>query len=747
MQLPFLKKTTPEKNFFLALLVKPYKVGAILFEEINDKLFILATNEVKVGEQVDNLSPEDLLEAADKAISAVEGSLPEGGSVEKTIFSVPYTWIVDGKIDKVPLERLKKICEALGLVPMGYLTTIDAIVSFLAQQEGAPVSAIFVEVAKKSVFVYLVRAGRILEQHSTEVEDKLLETVNALLKKISSVDVLPSKIILLDYEGAVSAQQDFLSHTWPKEIPFLHLPQVMVLEKGFENEATINGVATQMDLEVLSDIKTIEETPSEPALGKAEAADFGFMKEKDVAIEKPPEKVEGLDKSDNLEIPSKKSAKKGEPDVNYFKEENSSEEGREEISETPSRSSSGLAVLSSLPQLSALVRNIRIPELKVLSNFSASPAKLKLVGIIGAVFVVIILVALAYYNVILSAQVNVFLDKRAIDKTADVGFAQNPTTDKTIKISTLTEEVKGDDTKNSTGTKETGDKATGTITIYNKTEDDKNFPKGTILVGPNNLEFDLQDSVSIASTSSFATALSSGKGKVNASKFGKEYNLPSSTNFTVKGFSSSQFIAKNDSALTGGTKKETTVVSDKDLQDLLVSVTDKLSHNAIDQAKQKLASDSDLLPSPLSSDVTDKNYTRKAGDETGSVGISATIKYTLASYSKSDLQKVVDSLSAGQIPDTYSLESNSSKIEISDVNVTRDQTASAKLHVNAIYTPKIDNKKLAAGISGKSENAAIKKIKSITGVTDVVINFKRTIPIFPKLLPLNFHNINIEVKN
>ena len=98
MQLPFLKKKDPQKNFFLSLLIKCYKVGEIVFEEINSKLFILSTNEVETDGGTSEISPEALLNFSDKVISSVEGSLPEGANVEKAIFSVPYACIEEIKL-------------------------------------------------------------------------------------------------------------------------------------------------------------------------------------------------------------------------------------------------------------------------------------------------------------------------------------------------------------------------------------------------------------------------------------------------------------------------------------------------------------------------------------------------------------------------------------------------------------------------------------------------------------------------
>lgn len=228
-------------------------MGAILFEEINDKLFILATSETETAKDTDELSVEGLIHGADRVITSVESSLPAGGTVEKTIFSVPFDWIEEGKIKPEYLEKLKKLCQDLSLTPVGYLTSVEAVIHLIERNEGAPVSAIFLETGRDTAYAYVVRAGKILEFLSQDIaQGSLISAVETLFKQIESVDVLPSKIILANYDGSESLQQQFLSHKWPKDIPFLHLPQVVVLEKGFENEAVINGVASQMDLEVLS---------------------------------------------------------------------------------------------------------------------------------------------------------------------------------------------------------------------------------------------------------------------------------------------------------------------------------------------------------------------------------------------------------------------------------------------------------------------------------------------------------------
>lgn len=776
MQLPFLKQSEPEKSFFLSLLIKPYKVAAILFEEVNNKLFILANYETEVESDIDQISQEELLMASDRAISSVEPKLPEGVNVEKTIFSLPFDWIIDSKIKDVYLEKLKGVCKALGLTPIGYLTAIEAIVHFIDKKEGAPVSAIFFEITKNRVFAYLVRAGKILEAHSETVSENLISTSEEILKKFNSVDVLPAKIILLDLENSASIQQDFLSHKWPGSIPFLHVPQVTVLEKGFENEAVVNGVAQQMELEVLSDVKRAEEAlpidegEAEGAtkdLEEANGADFGFIKEEDVAkkddglqttddssmvTDEKEESLEGeKDEGQNLENledaeaaaaigASKKNAKE-DVDVNYFKEHE--EEVKNEA--FPSESKLKIPKLPAFDVILSSIKKVKLPAVPIVGGLGGGSKNKLIIGSIGLVLF-IILFSFVYYNFILHANIVVLEDQKSFDKSTNITFTKDGSNN-SIKMDVATEEVKGNEDKNATGQKITGDKARGSVTIYNKTEDAKTFSNGTTIVGPNNLEFVTTDDVKIASTSSFSTNLSSASVKVEAAQFGKEYNLPSNSNFTIKGFSTSDFIAKNSDATSGGTSKTTTVVSAKDLSDLLNLVTQKLQGDAIAKA-QTGSTGQVILQTPLSQSVKDKSYSKKQGDQASSVSLAATVSYDIGKYSQSDLDNFVANLSKSEVPGTYVLEKGNSKFDVTDLKISKDgNSASATLKINAVYSPQVDSETLAKDIKGKSQKAAEEKVKSLSGISDVNITFQRKLPLFPTFLPFNSKNITITVNH
>lgn len=726
INIPFLNKKEEIKEYFLALLVKPFSVGAILFEEVDSKLLILSTNEVKQSKEVDSISAEDLVVASDKVISFVESSLPQNSKLEKTIFSVPHSWVVEGKIQQEYLSKFKKTCVELGLVPMGFIVSIEAIVNFLKQKEGAPVSAIFIEVANSAIFVYLVRSGKIIEVKKGKIEDSLVASAENLLKEIEKVDVLPAKIILLDHEDVDNVQQEFLSHQWSKDIPFLHLPQVVVLEKGFENEAIINGVANQMGFEVLQDIKAPHEPEAqEDILEEVEnGEEFGFFKEKDVAHEPVVEQQEEP-VGDEIAVT---------PKIGYFKEEDYIVESEKKL---PSI------------KIPAIFLNISRNIFGRFGSISFRGIRMKtnIIGIAAAAIALLIGFIFVYYNFILKANVIIFADQKNIEKNEKVTFSIDSRDPSTIKLSIASEEVSGDASKEATGKKETGDKAKGEVVIYNKTDAAKTFKKGTAIIGTNDLEFVLTDDVTIASTSAFSTTLTNSKVKVEASKFGKEYNLPSSTNFTVKSFSTSDFIAKNNDAFSGGTKKETKVVSQKDLDDLLSTATSDLEKKALENARGKAGEGNVFLTTALSSEVVEKKYNKKEGDEAEKVSLSAKIKYQLGSYNKDDLNKSVEALTKSEVPEGYALQNDKSNIDVKNIKVVKDSSAVGELSINAVYAPGISTESLIKTLKGKSADNVKKDLEKIKGVSEVQIEFKGKLPLLPSFLPLNIKNISVEKKS
>lgn len=737
--IPFLTKTVTTE-YFLALIFESDKISAILFKEQEKNLIILASSETPV--ELDRASIEDLIVAGDTVISKVEMSMPNGATLEKTIFAVPHSWVEEGKIIPARLSQLKRISTELALTPMGFIVSIEAIIAFLQKKEGAPVSGVFVELAEKTLSVFIVRSGNIIDLKQGSREEGVEVTVEKLLSGVTKLDVLPPKIILLHNKEAEEISQKFLSHHWTKDLPFMHLPQVAILDRGFENEAIINGVASQLNVTVLGDIavSTVEEMPEGEEMLRESSDSFGFVQDEDVALaaqKAPVEEVKpkATDEFDFSEKEEPIVRRAGEVQEDTVSEEVFEEDEIEEVPQKKKTVAGGIMATAA-----ALITPQSVGRI---SQMAGNWRRLAVP--FAALFVVALLLT-AYYTVLLKAKVIVFTDQKAFAENAmEITLSttgESSFDDKTLKIATLEEEVSGEESQETTGKQDTGEKATGTVTIFNKSESSKQIEKGTTITSSNNLEFTLNDSVNIASTSSFATTFSSAQVKVTAANFGKEYNLPSQTNFTVEGVPTSTVFGRNDSAFSGGTKEEIQVVSRKDLQALKNTVSKRLFEKAKSQAQSRLNSDDALLPNSLSVEFEEEEYDRKENERAATVKLTATVIYTLGIYKKDELTRFIASSEEFDVPADFKL-SDDSSITLSDVKQNRNDI-SAKLSFNAIFKPQLDIKSVPQEIAGKGKDAALEKLKSISGISDASIQFSGNIPLLPAILPLNQANIVIE---
>ncbi len=744
--IPFLTKTVTTE-FFLALIFETDKISSILFKEQEKTLVILASHEVALD--LEASSVEDLVVASDNVISKLEMSLPDNSSLEKTIFAVPYSWVDDGKIKPERLTQLKKVSLELALTPMGFIISIEAIVAFLQKKEGAPISGIFIELSEKYLSIFLVRSGNIIDVKHGSIEESVEKTVERLLGEVKKLDVLPSKIVLLHNKEAEGVSQKFLAHHWTKELPFMHLPQVAILERGFENEAIINGVASQLNVTIKGDVnvRTTEELDEQEEETSLSVNTFGFMKDEDIATKAKSEES-FVEKSKEEDFDFSEVKEKEEPIVKHNGVARSEDVGgEEEFEEDQEEHHQDYKNKSPIGGVLSYLSTIFTPQ--SFSNIPKNLGNLRKIAIPIIALIVLILITVAYYAVFLKTHVIIFTDQKAFKQDSlDITLTTNGESsfsDKTLKVSTVDEEVSGEESQETTGQKDTGQKATGTITIFNKTEDSKKINKGATVISSNNLEFTLNDDVSIASTSSFATSFSSSQAKVTAGNFGKEYNLPSQTNFTIKGVATSDLFGRDDSAFSGGTKEEIQVVSAKDLQALQDTVVKRLFDKAKSQASSKLSSADALVPAYLTYEFKDKTFDKKVDEKATNVKLSATVSYTLGIYKKEELSKFISSSSNFNVPSDFKLSDSESSIEISDIKQNKNDT-SAKLSFNAIFKPQLDVNKIPAEVAGKSEKDAITKLKLTPGISDVTIQFPNKLPYLPSIISLNKGNISVEMK-
>lgn len=728
------------REFFLTLHIKPYSIGAILLEKKGRSLIVVSSYESSLSNHVDTFSPQELLEYSDKAISSIENSVPQARDVEKTIFSLPNHWVEDAKIKKDHLLSLKKITDDLSLVPIGFLISTEAIVHALQEKEGAPLSAILIEIINEQLFLSLVKQGKILEEERATIQESAIATSEHLLHNLKNVEVLPSRILLLENSQNDKKQQVFVSHTWAKSIPFLHIPQVEVLDKVFEQESVIRGVSDQLGLELRLDGFPIEKIEDEVEKNEIqEDEDFGFMKEQDLSNM---EKKDLNEDSDVLPVSDEMKEEENEEQnenihpvhTSRKEEEEMKSDEMKEIDAPPRKSKRKSVIPFALPSLGGLGG--------ILSGVIKRPGLIT-IPIVGVG--VVVLAWFVYTSYLVKTTVLVYAKVEEIELDETISLSEENGGDDVLPLITFQEEDTGEVSIQTTGEKESGEKAKGEITVFNKTDKEKAFAKGTTLVGTNKLEFVTTEDVTVASTAAFSTEFTNKKVKVEAKTFGKEYNLPSKTNFEFKEFPASSYFARNDTAFSGGTVKTSQVVSEEDIVNLEQELVSSLEKKIKESVQSKLSPSQKLIGSPIEIDTSESEISNEEGDEVEEVSISGMVAITLGAYDERDMEELVKKLKEGDVPREYQIDSSHSSLALEDIEVD-EGNVSAQLKGKAIFQPKIEVENLKKEVSGKTINSAVKKISGIPGISEVQIRQNFPIPILGSFISRNPNNIIFEVK-
>jgi hypothetical protein len=797
--LPLLEKK-PKVEYFLALLLRDEKASALIVEQAQGKITIIGKHESFFTSNLEHATEEEIGQVLDTAISGAEETIPANVEVKNTIFGVKDTWVEEKSIKKDYLAKLKQLCHQLDLVPMGFIVISEALAHLIQKEEGAPLSALLTEVGKYSATVSLFRAGKLIETKHGPIEDTPMATVDSLLKRFERVEIFPSRVILF-HAGIVdtgtdvanandSLAQKFIAHQWSKSLPFLHVPQVSILPAGFDGKAIVAGAATQLGYEMVglpvdikdTGIKTYEkhheiasekaiekETADEKAieqkeesqivedesdlptetLSKVKADNFGFIREQDVAtmpiIETPDEDEELIDE-ESEKVDHHKGQKETEEldeeendDEEYFREEDADEE-----QVAPKRKHSGIkfSPIGAFAGIFSPMKRARLPKMKI-------PLGGKLTLFIPLLLLLIVgIVSLYIFK--LKATVALVVAPKMIDESQKVIFspsAENDFSQGVIAAKEVTISLDGDSSTNTSGQKEVGDKAKGTVTIYNSDEAKKTLNAGTVLTSSNGLDFITDKDIVIASASGdIFSGVKSGTAQVSvvAKNIGSDYNLPSNTKFSVSG--SSVLAAKNDSAFSGGSKKKVTVVAKKDTDKLLIDLPKSLEQKAREQLGSKLSNDEVLLSQFTEESFEKKDFDKNVDEQATTVKLTGTVKFTAVAYRKDDVVQYAQTALKNKYSQDQTIPEKDIASSVSGVKQREDKNISAVLDIKAGLLPRLDTPKIAKTITGKSYSDVQEYVRGLPQVERADISLSPGIPFLPKLLPRMTDNITIVVK-
>ncbi len=719
-----------KSEYFLTLAVEEGKIRAAITLIHGNQLTLVGTGES------DYSQGENESEAADIAISCAEKNVPENYLVEKVVFALPYAYLSGDKVKPEYLERLKKITKDLVLKPQGFVEYADAITYYLQKEEGSPPTSLVLSLTKDTLTLTLVRVGKIQHNFLIQRTSSIISDIEAIIPDLKA-DILPSRIIIYDEgENLEEVRENLLRLPWNKHPEFLHTPKIEILSSNDIMTALIEAAGTSF-------MKTHDVVLMQ--------ADFGPP-----ALTIPHEEETEQPSSDTQEITS----------VEDKKTLTNLDAG---ITEEEEEEAFGFAKDSDIAENKSLHQNITLPKtpspLMVDETVEEEikedkPKKRILSGVkIPEVFssfllpVILLLIIFGFSGWFIfafpKADVSIFIYPQTTSKNMDISIITTKDSLQNRKNFITAEEVSaivnGEKNISTTGKTKIGEKAKGTITVYNKTLNSKTLPKGAIIQN-GSLTFSLDDNTNIASASDTGEGLAYGKStaKVTSNNIGPESNLSQGSNFTFKDFPENSLSAKNETAFTGGTSREVTSISKEDLDNLEEVLTSELMAKAKQELSQKIKNGTVLIDLSLTKEITSRKFSGDVGSEAKEVSIALSLEVIGLSYHLADLISLSKE-NPVSIPAGFSVDESRTGARIINIAKDKNNEIQATAVIYSAFVPTLDLAKIKNDIAGKNYQKVTDHLKSVDNISGVKIVQINKFPLFSNRLPFNGENITVNV--
>lgn len=715
-QLPFLNKPSITEHYF-ALNISPTQIKVCIWTVDGTRLLVNNPSSATYK------SFDDILGVADGLLDQALGELPY--EPEKILFGVPDDWLIDDDLKPGYLKLLRNIVKSLELKPMAYVATSHALSHFLEKKEGAPATAIFLGIEESNITVTVVRAGKIDGTKIIKRSSNLGEDLEKILLTFTSVEVLPSRILIYSQDATKLDKQkdDLLSFPWMDRLPFLHFPKLDALEADID----IKAVALAGAVELNSNVKYI------PAVSHPESV---VPKQPAEDITKNTQEESGFITGDITESQHQTATATSSVLMQPKSEPVEEIMSRDQFlfEEPPTRERGGLMRFTSF---------IRIPSLG---------GKFKLI-----IPLIIIVLTISVYLFLLQGKVIIFVEPRVLERdtqvVADPTIKEINNEAKKIPGQILEVAISGSEKIPASGRKQVGDPAKGNVVIYNATSTPINLNSGATLVSDSGQRFTLNTSVQIASKSASAASppTKSDSVGVTAEEIGPDGNIPSEVELKVGNLTKSEVVAKSEGNFSGGTSREVTVVTDTDHKKLLASLAANLRKKAQGQLQAKLQDQKNnsgmrILEEALTEEITRKNFNKNIGDQASEFSLNLTIRYKGTAYSENDLKMIVSKLVETNIPEDFELNLAETETQADVSKVEKDGTLIFLARFKAKLIPKLDQEKIKKQIRSKTPSQAAEILKGYENVLGSEIEIIPPLPFQIARLPLIDRNIKIEVR-
>lgn len=673
--LDFLQKPKATKENFWALLIEPEWISSAIWQITDGKVEIISTSPATRWEN-------DLIEAVDTSLSACTQSLPEEvPDPTKTVFGVPNAWIDGGNIKEEYLEKLKKVCQDLSLVPSGFVVLSEAISHYYKQEEGVHLTGVVVGISTETLDISIFSTGKLIGTtnvfRSISIEEDMTEGLSRLG---TNQENFPSRIILFNQkEHELEEVKNSLDGVdWNKigNSKFIHTPRIEI----FDPAKKIMAVALA---------------------GGSELGEVNGFVEQQAPEVRPETVVEELpiEEISNFEEPSDVTAE----DLGFSV-------SPQQTHSVPMESApSAMPKLPSLPELPKF--NFKKPKINFNFNKLSLGSKPLIMG--GSLILTMLVAGFLLWWFLPKATVTIYVSPKKLEESITLGVGSD------IKGEEIEVSVSGEKSKSTTGTKTVGEKSKGSVKIQNGTAFPISLPSGTVLVSSSDLKFVTTKSASVSGALSPSTP-GTATIDIEAGSIGSEYNLAKDEVFKVGNYPKAEVDGSSVDALTGGSSRQISAVSEDDRKKLLAELTEELTSEAKQKLSEKISGDNILIESSFQNTIDEEDYSNKVGDEATNLKLSLSLTIKGVSVSKNELSSLSKKSLDGKVPSGFILRDD----QISYDFGTSEEEGKFDVRISANLLPSIDTVSVAKQISGKYPAIAESFLANIPGFVNAEVRLK-----------------------
>lgn len=586
----------------------------------------------------DEENESTLFDAADTAI----GSLST--QADQVLLSLPDDWVQGQGIHPRRKPLLKSLTEKLEISSVGFVVTMEALIAFLKEESGQPLNLVCASIEPDAFIMGIVKqdaASPILRiGRSGKTADDFLEGCSRL--KVSEV---PPQILIVSLsesdEALGAAKQELETYSWDPSI-FVQPPSVSVQTAEF----LLVAVASSGGKEVAKAMPELSnDTPASNSPEVAPAPNFVSVTGTVPAVSSIPEP-------------------EATPELEFH----------EDDAHTPAaRSRKKIAMIAAIVILS--------------------------LGLLATVATALVVPQMA------TVEVAVTRSKSPIETKMTITVDSAPSASSSGAVVTgevITIGVSGSKDAPTTGKKQTGDKASGTVTLFNKTTQSKKFPSGTQLKA-GKLTFVTTEEVTVASASASISETVNGKATVKAAAdfVGEEGNIDKNKELSVGGFDASAYIARTESSFSGGTSRTEQAVAPKDQETAVNSLLPELKEKATSELQSRIGGNQDGI---LLGDVTigTKKFDKAVGEEAQSVSVTMNASSSALLYKRDDVLAVITKELEQTLPPGATLDTDHLTLSAAESKKISNTKANVDFTISGKTKALIDTQQFVSILAGKN---------------------------------------------